>query len=538
MAFGARGRILAATTIFVVGSVLAATPAHAGKPKPDPGNNNPVLLTRAVTTLGVLRHLGAFQYIAGRYADTRASGTPGFDKSADYVAWTMKLAGYQVTRQEFDFVFCEEGGSSFAQTAPTPTTYTDPQTYELMICSGSGDVTAAVVPIDLALEPPRASTSGCESTDFDGVDVGGKVALLQRGTCNFSVKALNAIDAGAVGVIIMNQGNGTPEANPDRFLQYNGNLGTEISVPVVAVSYALGEQFAATAGLTVHMTADTVSEIRTTENVIAETRGGNADNVVMVGSHLDSVPAGPGINDNGSGSAALLEVAWQMRKVKPTNKVRFAWWGAEEGGSIGSTDYVNGLTEEQAAKIKLYLNFDMIASPNYTLGIYDGDNSDGVGAGPGPAGSAEIEKAFEAFFAGRRAPTKGTDFSGRSDYAPFIAVGIPAGGLFTGAEVPKTAEEVAIWGGVAGAQLDPCYHAACDSFSPVADGADRALYRELDRQYPLIGNVNLRALDVNADAVAAVTVKYAFDTSSLPDRAAAARTAQMAIGNVPYSAAG
>jgi hypothetical protein len=103
--------------------------------------------------------------------------------------------------------------------------------------------------------------------------------------------------------------------------------------------------------------------------------------------------------------------------------------------------------------------------------------------------------------------------------------------------VPKTADEVAKWGGVAGAQLDPCYHAACDSFSPVADGADAALYRELDRQYPLIGNVNLRALDVNADAIAAVAVKYAYDTSSLPDRAAAARTARTAVGNVPPAGA-
>jgi len=540
MAVGSRRRILAVTTAMVlVGSVIAASPAYAGKPKPkpDPGNDTPAKLTRAVNTLGVLRHLGAFQYIAHRYADTRASGTPGFDKSAEYVAWTMKLAGYQVTRQEFEFVFCEETSSSFAQTAPTPTTYTDGQTYELMQCSGSGDATGTVVPVDLNLTPPRASTSGCESGDFDGVDVTGKIALLQRGSCNFSVKALNAIDAGAIGVIIMNQGNGTPEENADRFELFNGNLGTEISVPVVAVSYALGEQFANTAGLTVHLAADTISEERTTQNVIAETRTGNADNVVMLGSHLDSVPAGPGINDNGSGSAALLEIAWQMRKVKPTNKVRFAWWGAEEGGSIGSTNYVNLLTEEQAAQITLYLNFDMIASPNYTLGIYDGDNSDGVGAGPGPAGSAEIEKAFEAFYAGRRAPTKGTDFSGRSDYAPFIAVGIPAGGLFTGAEAPKTAEEVAVWGGVAGAPLDPCYHQACDSFSPVADGADAALYRELDRQYPLIGNVNLRALDVNADAIAAVTITYAFDTSSLPDRTAATAraSARSAVGNVPFA---
>jgi Zn-dependent M28 family amino/carboxypeptidase len=533
MAFGARSRIVAAASALIL--VFTASPASAGKPKHDPAKNAVAKLTRAVTVPGVLRHLGAFQFISDRFGDTRASGTPGYDKSADYVAWNMRLAGYEVTRQEFEFVFCEETSSSVAKTAPPPAVnYVNGETYDLMQCSGSGDAAGAVVPIDINLTDAASTTSGCEATDFDppAADVTGKIALLQRGACNFSVKAQNAIDAGAIGVIIMNQGNGTPEANPDRFELFGGNLGTEIAVPVVSVSYFLGVEFVNTAGLEVRITADAISELRTTVNVLAETRHGSPNNVVMVGSHLDSVPAGPGINDNGSGSAALLEVAWQMRKERPRNKVRFAWWGAEEGGLIGSTNYVNGLTEEQATKIKLYLNFDMIASANYTLGIYDGDNSDGVGAGPGPAGSAEIEKAFEAFFASRRAPTKGTDFTGRSDYGPFIAVGIPAGGLFTGAEVPKTADEVATWGGVAGAQLDPCYHAACDSFSPVADGADAALYRELDRQYPLVGNINLRALSVNADAVAAVTIRYAYDTSSLPDRAAAARTARAAVGNV------
>jgi Zn-dependent M28 family amino/carboxypeptidase len=448
----------------------------------------------------------------------------------------MRRAGYQVATQEFEFVFCDENGSSFAQTAPAPTTYTDGETYDLMQCSGSGDVTAPVVPVDINLADPAAATSGCEAGDFTvpGVDVDGRIALLQRGACNFSVKALNAIDAGAVGVIIFNQGNGTREDNPDRFALFGGNLGVEIAVPVVSVSFDLGKAFAGTAGLAVHMSADAISDLRMTRNVLAETPGGNADNVVMAGAHLDSVPAGPGINDNGSGSAALLETAWQMRKVKPKNKVRFAWWGAEEGGLIGSTNYVNLLTEEQAAKIKLYLNFDMIASANYTIGIYDGDDSDVVGAGPGPVGSAEIEDAFEAFFASRRVPTKGTDFTGRSDYGPFIAVGIPAGGLFTGAEVPKTADDVANWGGVAGAQQDPCYHEACDSFSPVADGADEALYKELDRQYPLIGNINLRALSVNADAIATVVITYAFDTSSVPDRTGApVRSTRAAVGAVP-----
>ena len=161
----------------------------------------------------------------------------------------------------------------------------------------------------------------------------------------------------------------------------------------------------------------------------------------MAGAHLDSVAAGPGINDNGSGAAALIEVAENLAKVRPQNTLRFAWWGAEEASLVGSTYYVANLSEAEGERIALYLNFDMIGSPNYVFFIYDGDDSDATGAGPGPAGSAQIEETFEAFFASRGLPFKGTDFTGRSDYGPFIAVGIPSGGLFTGAEGIKTAQE-------------------------------------------------------------------------------------------------
>jgi aminopeptidase Y len=183
-----------------------------------------------------------------------------------------------------------------------------------------------------------------------------------------------------------------------------------------------------------------------------------------------------------------------MALVEPRNKLRFAFWGAEESALVGSNYYVNNLSAAERAKIALYLNFDMIGSPNYGFFIYDGDDSDMVGAGPGPTGSEAIEKVFERFYlelAG--VPFKGTDFSGRSDYGPFIASGIPSGGLFTGAEGIKTAEEVALWGGTAGTAYDPCYHQACDSYD----------------------NNNDFALDVNADAVAYAALKYAMDTSDV-----------------------
>jgi Zn-dependent M28 family amino/carboxypeptidase len=206
---------------------------------------------------------------------------------------------------------------------------------------------------------------------------------------------------------------------------------------------------------------------KTTENVIADTRAGRTDRVVVVGAHLDSVLEGPGINDNGSGSSVILEIALQMSElgIEPTNQVRFAFWGAEESGLIGSTHYVNSLSKRQQKDIALYLNFDMVASPNYVRFVYDGDGS-GFGI-KGPTGSGRIEDIFTEFFQSERLASEPTAFDGRSDYQAFINAGIPAGGLFTGAEGVKSATQAATYGGVAGAAYDPCYHQACDSLTPV-----------------------------------------------------------------------
>ena len=176
-----------------------------------------------------------------------------------------------------------------------------------------------------------------------------------------------------------------------------------------------------------------------TKNVIAETRGGDPNSVIVVGAHLDSVGTGPGINDNGSGSAGILELARKLQAFKLQHKVRFVWFSAEESGLLGSEAYVASLPAAERAKIKAMLNFDMIGSPNFVRFVYDGDLSDSEPPpGGAPAGSAEIEALFLDYFASQGLPTEPTAFDGRSDYGPFIAAGIPAGGLFTGAEEIKT----------------------------------------------------------------------------------------------------
>ena len=442
-------------------------------------NNTINKLLECVDVEGVREHQAAFQAIADANGGTRASGTNGYDESAAYVAERMEAAGYDVTIQPFDFVrFTEVTPGILEQTAPLPG---GPLPNIVMTYSGSGDVTAAVTALPA---PPADATPGCEDTDFATFPAG-NIALVSRGACAFAIKATNAFNAGAVGVVIYNNIAG----------DLNGTLGStfDLDIGVTGITQALGQQLAATAGLELRLFTDTLREPGTTSNVLAEKVGKNADNVVMAGAHLDSVPEGPGINDNGSGSAAILEVAEQMAKVKTQNTLRFAWWGAEEASLVGSTLYVNTLSDEEFAKIALYLNFDMVGSPNHVFFIYDGDDSDAEGAGPGPAGSDLIEQKFEEFFESRDIPFKGTDFSGRSDYQAFILNGIPAGGLFTGAEGIKTAEEVALWGGTAGQQYDPCYHAVCDTFE----------------------NVSLDALDTNSDAIAYATLSYAMSTEEI-----------------------
>ncbi|HET9912698.1 MAG TPA: M28 family metallopeptidase [Anaerolineales bacterium] len=474
--------------VLIIVTMLAATFAYApaalaDSPSCDRRVNNTLKkLLECVTLEGAREHQAALQAIADANGGIRTSGTPGFDKSIAYAKWVFTKAGYKVTIQPFEFqTFISLSAPILEQVSPPPA---GPIENNIMSYSGSGDVTATV-------SLPGGDFRGCEAADFAGFPAG-NIALISRGApagfpvaCTFGLKATNAYNAGASGVVIYNNAPGV----------INGTLGNAftLDIPVTSVTQEVGQRLSTTPDLVLRLKTETFRGIATTYNILAESKKGDPNNVVMVGAHLDSVNAGPGIQDNGSGSAAILEVAEQMAKVKPHNKVRFALWGAEEANLVGSTYYVNNLSPEELERIALYLNFDMIGSPNHVFFIYDGDDSDAVGAGPGPEGSAAIEKTFETYYTLKGLPFKGTDFSGRSDYGPFIAAGIPSGGLFTGAEGIKTPDEVALWGGTAGQQYDPCYHLACDTYD----------------------NINLSAYDVNVDAVAFATLKYALSTKDV-----------------------
>jgi Zn-dependent M28 family amino/carboxypeptidase len=434
--------------------------------------------------LGQVRaHQAALQAIADANGGTRAAGTPGYTASVDYVVDTLEAAGWNVTLDEFDFEFFPP--AVLQQLTPISATYET----GVFTNSGTGDVTGSVIPVDINLTPPRASTSGCEAADFAGLDFSGPsdIALIQRGTCTFAQKVQNAEAAGAEAVIIFNQGN-----DPTREGLIVGTLVPfEASIPVVGASFADGQALSQ-AGSTAHVKVDP-PESRPQVNVIAERTGVNNDNVVMAGAHLDSVQAGPGINDNGSGSSVLLEVAQQLAHTRLQNTVRLAWWGAEESGLLGSRAYVAGLSQEEKDRIALYMNFDMVGSPNYIFMTQDADESSFEAPVAIPDGSVAIEDLFESFYTKQHEPYDDAAFDGRSDYQAFIANNIPAGGLFTGAEVPKTPVQQGIWGGTVGAQFDPCYHLACDTFA----------------------NNNDHALAVNADLIGFAILTYSYSTQSV-----------------------
>jgi Zn-dependent M28 family amino/carboxypeptidase len=320
-------------------------------------------------------------------------------------------------------------------------------------------------------------TSGCEKDDFKGFKKG-SIALVQRGACGFASMAARAKAAGASAVVVFNK--------PGEKGPINGTVSKPAGLPVVGVTRELGAELVKAAkkgGLKLRVKTDTVHGKKSSANVIADTERGDAGNVVLVGAHLDSVPAGPGINDNGTGAAALLAIAGKIKDLGKGlhNRVRFAWWGAEEEGLRGSAHYVTSLPAAEREKIALNINLDMLGSPNGTRGVYDGDHSTGGGT-RAPAGSGAIEKMFRDYFKGRHLPTSESEFDGRSDYGPFVERGIPSGGIATGAEGMKTAAEAETFGGRAGKAYDPCYHDKCDRLK----------------------NVNLKLLDTNTDGVAHV----------------------------------
>jgi hypothetical protein len=422
-------------------------------------NNTPSRLVECITKADLMTHLQALQAIADANpgADghpSRDPGEPGYRASVDYVANAMRAAGYNVTIQQYTFPYSAfDGVPSFSEVSPTARTFALVSDWNAGPSNGTA-TGAQIKPAGPILIPSTGgSTSGCDPSDFSGF--AGKIALIQRGTCTFSQKIQNASDAGAVGVVIFNEGN-----TPARTDAFTGSLSSIPSIPVAFTSFAVGQSLynEYTAGtppvlsLSVHVIIDPA---RPDWNVIAESKGGDPNHVLVVDAHLDSIH-GSGILDNGTGSAAILDIAQKLKNVTPTNKLRFIWFGGEELGELGSSFYVNNLSQTDLGRIFYDLDADVFGTPNYDIGILDPAAVDFF--------SRTVSTQFPAnvYEPSLIARDQAVDFFNArglnhiffspvgTDAQQFNLAGIPASGLLTGQDCCKTQEEVDLFGGSLG----------------------------------------------------------------------------------------
>lgn len=372
-----------------------------------------------------------------------ADSPTGHNGTLNYIKDTLAELGdyYNVTDQYFPAVSGEvfsfmlvlgdsvpRSASAMSLTPPTPNK--EPVRGRLVLVSGNG----------------------CGAADYPA-ELRGNIAMIERGSCSFGEKSELAGVAGALAAVVYNNENGPLHGTlgaPSLNHVATFGISAEDAAPVVEWLQA---------GHNVDTTAYMDAEVRLirTANVIAQTTMGDPDNCVMLGGHSDSVPEGPGINDDGSGSMTVLEVAVQLARFRVNNCVRFAWWSGEEEGLLGSDYYVSALPEEEKAKIRLFMDYDMLASPNFAYEVFNArDDSN-------PHGSEALRDLYEAWYSAHGLNYTRIPFDGRSDYDSFIRNGIPAGGIATGAEGIKTPEEEGMFGGKAGEWYDPCYHQLCDN---------------------------------------------------------------------------
>jgi len=440
------------------------SPSSGGSPSARPVSADLTIseaLRAAVEPAAIRQHLDELLEIAEANDGIRAAGTPGYTASVSYVADELRAAGYTVTVDEFTLPFFIE--TAPAELAANDQTFVGADHLHALIFSASGDITAAVVAVAVSDDGQPIGSGGCDSDDW--VDFpAGAVAVVGAGPCGRRQMVDHAQRADAAALIVSSPAYEPRSLRRPTLLRPDG-----IDIPAVYASGPAGSALrqAAALGSSIHLSVHTLIEDRVTANVIAERAGIGAgtvaDEVVMVGGHLDSVLDGPGINDNGSGTMTILEMAQQLAELEPTPRsVRFAFWSAEELGLYGSRDWVGRQSDDQLHAIVAYLNFDMLASANYGRFVY---------APAGIADSEEITAAFEGYFDSVGLTYETLDLGGASDHAPFDDALVPNGGLFSGATELKTDGQAELFGGEAREPMSPCYHLACDTMDEVNDTA-------------------------------------------------------------------
>ena len=475
-------------------------------------------LVPCINTKDLWNHMVRFQAIADANPGpdghpSRNAGEPGYKASVDYVAGAMQAAGYDVTIQAYTFpYFAFTAKPTFSQTAPTARTFVLDTDFTAGSAAGTatGKTVQAAGGIIIPATATPSSASGCTAADFTGF-LPGRVALVQRGACTFGTKALNAQAAGASGIIIFNEG------NPGRTDVFSGILVDAASnpvtptIPVMFTSFAIGSSlFSQTSSTTppvVSIDVQAVSNPNAVDyNVIAESKGGDKNHVVVVDAHLDAI-FGAGMLDNASGSATILDIAQQMKNVIPRNKLRFIWFGGEELGLLGSSFYVNNLSSNDLSHIGYDLDADVLATPNYVVGVLDpaaGDlfNRQVISTFPNRVYKASTVARDQAIGYFNSVGLNHELFSpDGTDAFSFNSAGIPASGLLTGQDCCKNAGDVALFGGSLG------------NFEGTVPGTDGGCVDNPFRWCDNLSNNDPKVLTFMSKAFATMVVQMAFDTN-------------------------
>ncbi|KAJ3268947.1 hypothetical protein HDV01_002086 [Terramyces sp. JEL0728] len=417
--------------------------------------------TPVPSTENVIHHLKNLEKLAGKHDNSRSVAN-GHAASVDYVVAALAQLNetftYHIQEVSINVQVDSEPPLFLIKTSKTGNITFEPR-IDVATYPGSGSVILDKVAVKFI--------SGCSVNQKFQKDWIAAIDTSLSLPCSVCQRLIESIDAGARGVVLFNKpGNtkGYPHAlppQPGRCGRDPENHAKIQKIGAVQLSdYAAFQflsQYASYPDTKASLTVQSVYREFISKNVIADSIQGNPDSVVVFGSHLDSVPAGPGVNDDGSGAMATLELAnyfHQYLAKKTVQKLRFTWWTGEEIGLLGSVHYVNDLKQHnpsELSNIVLNIDTDMIASPNYVRGVWSGNNL------KEPAlyqKCKSIHMLFKDYFSAKGLPIVEFEFNGRSDFQPFLDAGIPAGGVITGEDEIKTVEQAQLFGGVSGMDCD------------------------------------------------------------------------------------
>ncbi len=450
-----RGVVLGASIVLLAAACAAPPPASPTARPPDAR-----AVAAAITEEGLRSSLAALAAAAAGSDQYRAVGSVGYDRAATYVEQELRTAGWTVAADVYDAPSFRDDGSSTLEVAGTTFEAAD---LRPLIFAPAGDVEGPVVPIDWQPGATDRTGKGCAVTHYGDLPANA-IVVVRSGDCLRRDQVIAAQQAGAAAFVAVYPGAPTG-------IVYRPTLiaPTSMEIPAAAVSLEAAEALVAAAadGGTAHLVTHARTASAPTRSIVAELAGSEPGPVVMLGAHLDSVIDGPGINDDGSGVAALLQIARALGGTRPRATIRLAFWSGEELGLHGSYRYASALSAEDARAIVVYANVDMIASPNGFAGVYDEPGA--------PAGSTVARELLKTAVERAGGTPVGVDLGGGSDHRGFAEAGVATAGVFSGASDPVTDEQAAASGAVAGRPADPCYHQTCDDLG----NADLELARVL-----------------------------------------------------------